>query len=359
MDLPGITLIIPCFNHGQFVGEAVRSCLAQEGVDVRVIVVDDGSTDGSTPGACDRCASDRVRIVHQSNTGLSGARNAGAALAATEFIAFLDADDYLDPTFGRKLIAALRADPAASHAYCQETLTELGTGTWRVPEWDPLLLLITNLHPVTCVIRRDIFASSGGFDTSMNLGYEDWEYWVRLSSRGFHGVRVPEPLFFWRRHSHTTMVMEAVKRHDLLYRQIIERHPALFASRSVDIIALANTMLRKFDANWIDETGFPIPLQWLWSQRDEAARLRVEREELTRQAGALASQVTALNAELAQTRGWYEQLLAVRLYRWVRRRIDGLPAPLAGAARSTLGAGKKLIPTEPHHARPTRGAARV
>jgi len=353
MDLPGLTFIPPCFNHGSFVGEAVRSCLAQEGVDVRVVVVDDGSTDDSTPEACDRCASDRVRVVHQANTGLSGARNAGAALATTEFIAFLDADDYLDPTFGRKLIEALRAEENASHAYCQETLTELGTGTWRVPAWDPLLLLITNLHPVTCVIRREVFAASGGFDTSMNLGYEDWEFWIRLSSRGFHGVRVPEPLFFWRRHSHTTMVMEAVKRHDLLYRQIIDRHAALFASKATEIITLSNNMLRKFDANWIDETGFPIPLQWLWSQRDEAARLRTEQQLSAQQIAALIGQVAAANAELAQTKAWYEQLVAVRVYRKVRKLIDRLPRPLAGAARSTLSAGKRIVPMDTEKPRGT------
>lgn len=357
MDLPGITFIIPCFNHGRFVGEAVRSCLAQEGVDVRVVVVDDGSDDGTTPGACDRCASDRVRVVHQANAGLSRSRNNGAELATTEFIAFLDADDFLDPTFARKLIGKLREAPDASHAYCQETLTELGTGTWRVPEWDPLLLLITNLHPVTCVIRREVFRAAGGFDATMNQGYEDWEFWVRLSAKGFRGVRVPEPLFFWRRHSHTTMVMEAVKRHDMLYAQIVERHRDLYARHAEQIIARANTMLRTFDCNWIDETGFPIPLRWLWSQRDEAAALRGERVQLIEQIASLGARAAEAEAELARTRAWYEQLLAMRLYRWVRRRLDSLPRPIAGAARASLGATKKLIPAQ--GAPDKRGAASV
>lgn len=350
--LSALTFIIPCFNHGQFVGHAVSSCLAQEGVDVQVVVVDDGSTDGTTPAACDACASERVRVVHQANAGLSAARNAGAALASTTYIAFLDADDYLDPTFAHKLIAALEASgPEVSHAYCQETLTELGTGTWRVPEWDPLLLLITNLHPVTCVIRREVFERAGAFDASMNLGYEDWELWVRLSARGHRGARVAEPLFFWRRHSHTTMVMEAVKRHDQLYAMIIERHRDLFARRSTEIITLANSLLRKFDANWIDETGHPIALQRLRAEASSAAALRIERDQLASgairaaaQADRLTGQVRALELELAKTRAWYEQLLSVRLYRWARRRLDGLPRPLGRAALASLGASKKLLP---------------
>src|SRR6185295_16182322 len=121
-----------------------------------------------------------VRVLHQENRGLPAARNAGAALAAREgwgkYLVFLDADDWLEPQFVARLHWALDADPApeVSHAYCQERLVENATGIWKVPAWDPLLLLVTNIHPVTALIKLDRFHAVGGFDESFRSGYEDW-----------------------------------------------------------------------------------------------------------------------------------------------------------------------------------------
>ncbi len=185
---PSVTCVIPCFNHGRFVAEAVASCLAQRDADVRVVVVDDGSNDGSTPAQCDAVAGERVRVFHQSNTGLPGARNRGARDADTEVLVFLDADDTIDPMFVSRLHGALiDAGDHASHAYCQEVLTGLGYGTWEVPDWDPDLLLITNLHPVTALVRTRCFREVGGFDESMTGGYEDWDLWLRFVERGWRG----------------------------------------------------------------------------------------------------------------------------------------------------------------------------
>ncbi len=317
---PRVTAVIPCFNHGRFVAEAVRSVLDQQDADTAAVIVDDGSTDGTTPGACDRLRSTRVTVIHQENRGLPGARNRGAAAPAAreaDFLVFLDADDYLEPTFvsslHRELVAA--QDPKVSHVYCQERLIELGTGIWRVPEWQPLLLLITNLHPVTTLLRREVFDELGGFDETMKSGYEDWEFWIRIMENGYRGVRVREPLFVWRRHSHTTMVMEAVTRHDQLFAQIVERHRETYARHAPEIIAASNSMLRRFDCNWIDETGFPIPLQYLWSLRDQA--------DLTRRE--------------------YEASASVRLNRAIQRRIGALPRPAARLARRTMDLVKNLI----------------
>jgi len=191
-----VTVVIPCFNHGRMVRTAVDSALAQRGADVRVVVVEDGSTDGETFSACDACAGERVRVIHQENRGLPAARNRGAAGAESEFLVFLDADDWIEPDFVEKLSAALeRAGDDVSHAYCQGRLGEKGTGVWKVPDWDPVLMLLTNLHPVTTLVRRERFEAVGGFDETMREGYEDWDLWLRFVERGWRGVRVTEPLF--------------------------------------------------------------------------------------------------------------------------------------------------------------------
>src|SRR5688572_5962105 len=123
MSAPTVTVVIPCFNHGRFVAEAAASALRQRDADIRVVIVDDGSNDGSTPAACDACAGERVRVVHQENRGLPAARNRGAAGAASEYLVFLDADDWLEPEFVSRLHGAV-GGAEVSHAYCQERLVE-------------------------------------------------------------------------------------------------------------------------------------------------------------------------------------------------------------------------------------------
>jgi glycosyltransferase involved in cell wall biosynthesis len=284
MTEPAATIVIPCFNHGRFVGRAVESALQQRGADIRVVVVEDGSTDGQTPAACDACENDRVRVVHQENHGLPAARNRGAMDARTEFLVFLDADDWLEPEFVSKLAAAIDRDPdrvSISHAYCQERLVEKGTGIWKVPEWDPILMMITNLHPVTALVRRDRFQSVGGFDESMRHGYEDWDLWLKFVEHGWRGVRVSEPLFVWRRHSQNTMIMSVIKDHDALYAGIRERHKPLFAAHAQELIVRSNALMSRCEMNWLDESGEPITLAAFKRQRpmyESILAVRVQRK---------------------------------------------------------------------------------
>lgn len=351
MPLPQATVVIPCFNHGRFVGDAVASALAQTDAQTQVVVVNDGSTDGTTPHECDalpdRFGRDRVRVLHQPNTGLPGARNAGALGARTEHLVFLDADDWIEPAFVSTLARALEGDARASHAYCQERLVELGQGIWRVPEWDAELLLLTNLHPVTCLLRRDVFERAGGFDASMTGGYEDWELWIRLSTMGFRGVRVPEPLFVWRRHSNATMIFDAVKRHAELYGAIRARHRAHYDAHADALVARANSMLRDFDCNWIDETGVPIPLRHLREQAQSLPRLRAElreaREQTARERDRAAQERREAEERLALLRAGYESMGLVRLHHRVHRLLRAMPRPVGAPLLSLLSMLRRLF----------------
>lgn len=309
MTTPPVTFVIPCYNQGRFVAAAVRSAQAQQRADVRVVVVDDGSDDASAV-ACVSCASRYVRVVRQENRGLPAARNAGAKGATTPYLAFLDADDTVEPGFCAELAGALESAPAdVSHAYCHERIIGLREGEWRVPEWDPVLMLLTNLHPVTCLVRRGHFEQAGGFDESMRHGYEDWDLWLRFVDRGFRGVRVPRALFNWHRHSETTMVAAASLRHESLYQDLIARHQGLYQRHALGLVSRAGAMLHRAEMHWIDESGEPINLRALRRQRE-----------------------------------MYESMAAVRLHGALHRVVRRLPGPLAGAARRFLGGLRTLVP---------------
>ena len=111
--MPMLSVILPCYNGEDYLARAVDSALGQSFRDLELILVDDGSTDGS-PAVCDgyAAADPRVQVIHQKNAGLSAARNAGMAMASGDYIAFLDADDWLVPDAYAKLFAAMSAHGA-------------------------------------------------------------------------------------------------------------------------------------------------------------------------------------------------------------------------------------------------------
>ena len=350
-----LRVVIPCYNYGRFVRNAVASVLNQDEPNLRteVVVVDDGSDDGESQDACRSCANLGAIVVHQSNAGLPAARNAGvragpAGGCNTDYLAFLDADDALKPNFARLLIDTIKqahnqakdTDQPISHAYGYEELVnnipgahDAGTSLiWRCPDWDPLLLLVTNLHPVTALIDRKAFQHAGGFDESMRIGYEDWELWIRFSKLGYRGVRATQPVFEWRRHSEETMIHRAVARHNELYTQIIERHQDLYQKRWQDILLRANHLLRTGEANWLDETLEPVVHRNRLARLHELAAIE---QHLTAQLASARAEIQACRAETQRVRDEYESKPAVRLSRKLHRFAESLGPlgrPFLGAA---------------------------
>lgn len=115
---PEISIIVPVYKTERFLSACISSILAQTFTDFELILVDDGSPD-SCPALCDAAAAkdSRIRVIHQKNRGLSGARNAGLDAAEGEWIAFVDSDDIITPDFCAKLYHAAQ-EAGAQMAVC-------------------------------------------------------------------------------------------------------------------------------------------------------------------------------------------------------------------------------------------------
>ncbi|HYE91583.1 MAG TPA: glycosyltransferase [Terriglobales bacterium] len=166
-----VSVVIPCYDGERFVGEAIASVLAQTHGALELIVVDDGSTDGSVERV--RAIADpRVRLVTQANAGVAAARNRGAAAACGEYLAFLDQDDLWRPDKLARQLETARARPEAGVVYTDaELLDDRGRprGRWStrytLPRGDVFETLIAKNTVVisTVLMRRAIFAATEGF----------------------------------------------------------------------------------------------------------------------------------------------------------------------------------------------------
>jgi glycosyltransferase involved in cell wall biosynthesis len=223
-----VSIIIPCFNYGRFINEAISSALCQTISSLEVIVVDDGSTDSDTIGVLEKLtALPRVRVLRQCNAGLPNARNVGIALARGEYICCLDADDTLEPLYVELCITALELDRSAGFAYSWVQLFGDESGVWRTREFDINQALFENHTAVSAVFRRDDWLAVGGYRPDMGGGYEDWEFWLRIAALGRRGRLVRCPLFNHRRHGRT-MTHDAQAKHHELIETIRTLNPRIF-----------------------------------------------------------------------------------------------------------------------------------
>lgn len=190
-----VSVIMPVYNGGQLLREAIESALAQTYSPIEIIVVDDGSTD-ATP---EILASFGSRIVHirQTNSGAAVARNAAMQASSGEYLAFLDADDLWEPeklatqiayfeqhpdvdlvATGWRVNAAVEASDMLGNSTKSTTITDIDPAIsgWIYNE----LLLLCVLHTTTVVVRRKLIDRIGYFDPGLRRG-QDYDYWLRAS----------------------------------------------------------------------------------------------------------------------------------------------------------------------------------
>jgi len=196
-----VTIVIPCHNHGSFVGEAVDSALSQSVPASEIIVIDDASDEGCRQ-ACASLASDRVRVLrNETNLGLSASRNRAIREARSEAILPLDADDRLDPDFLRRTVPLLESSEQIGWVYTDCILFGARNGFLDFPDYDPILLLAHDLCLSPSLFRKKEWERVGGYDESFRIGQEDWDFWLSLAEKGLRGARVPQRLYHYRQHS--------------------------------------------------------------------------------------------------------------------------------------------------------------
>src|SRR5712671_3008473 len=199
-ETPTVSVIIPCYNLGQYLDEAVESVLAQTYQDFEIVVVDDGSTDTATRSLLADYRRPRTRVLHTAHGGVSAARNFAIANTTGTYLCALDADDRLEPTYFEKAVPVLEADPATTFVSCW--LRTFGEEAW---EWKPErcdlpALLWEDTVLTASLVRREAVVAVGGYDTQMPVqGLEDWDLWLTLVERGYRGVILREVLFNYRR----------------------------------------------------------------------------------------------------------------------------------------------------------------
>lgn len=244
-----VSIVIPACNPPAYLLEAIASAKAQIHPYIEIVLVNDGSDQLESFAILEQASQLVTTYIEQPNRGLGAARNAGYRAAHGEYVVPLDADDLLEPTYIAECLRVLRDRPEAAYAYSDYAVFGTQNYGQETGEYNLYRLLDRNFLTYAALIRKSAWEEVSGYDESMRLGYEDWEFWLRLGSLGLFGKHLAKPLFRYRR-AGASMYDNARKHHREIVDYIERRHPELYEyenrarikarwSPAVSIIALA------------------------------------------------------------------------------------------------------------------------
>ena len=209
---PLISIIIPVYNTKRYLDETIGSVLKQTYKNWELILVDDGSTDGSVDLIKDYCNSDvRIRLIEQANAGQGAARNNGIRQAKGELIAFLDSDDLWTPEklaiqLEEKVKYGVAFQYAHGYLMYEDQNNKLETYDWISGEFKGLeffnrLFVSSSVNTDTVLMEKSIFDNVGLFDTDPELrGTEDFDLWLRVARANYKIYGSKERVAYYRIH---------------------------------------------------------------------------------------------------------------------------------------------------------------
>ncbi len=198
-----VSIIIPCYNQGLFLDEAVDSVLKQTFQDFEIIIVDDGSTDEFTRQKLQGYSKPKTTVIITKNKGVSAARNTAIQKSRGKYILPLDADDKIDNIYIEKAVKILDNNENIKVVYCNVELFGSKTGFVNFPVFSMKAFLIKNSIHVSGLFRSKDTKNIIEYDENMKDGLEDWDFWISLLKKGGLVYKIGEPLLKYRRYDNS------------------------------------------------------------------------------------------------------------------------------------------------------------
>jgi glycosyltransferase involved in cell wall biosynthesis len=234
-----VTLIIINYNKGPYVREAIDSALNQDYSDYEILIIDDGSTDGSTEIIQEYEVNyEDIHVIFQENKGVISTRNIAIMAAKGEFIVQLDGDDKLDENFLKWTVPVLKENENVGIVFCKTCLFGARSGNWNRGEYSIKRQLTANLIVITALFRKSDYLRTHGYRDEFKEGLEDWDFWLSIIELGKEVREVNEIGFNYRiledsRNSSYSLVV-----HQKLKQQIFEFHSELYLINGLNPVKL-------------------------------------------------------------------------------------------------------------------------
>lgn len=225
-----VSVIMPCYNDGQYIEEAIESVLNQSYKDIELIIIDDGSDDEYTIKVINKISHEKIKVLHTDHLRPAGARNYGISLSTGKYILPVDSDDKIEPTYIEQAVKILEGNPEIGIVYCQADLFGEQSGRWDLPNYSFETMLLDNIVFVTALFYKGDWEKVGGFNTTMDSGMEDYDFWLSILGLEKQIYQIPEILFHYRikKVSRTTQFMDNSIQVKEIYRRMYDNHEEFY-----------------------------------------------------------------------------------------------------------------------------------
>jgi GT2 family glycosyltransferase len=325
---PRVSVVIPCFDHGEFLIEAVASAERSVPEPWELIIVNDGSRQPRTLEVLDVLRRAGYQVVDQENSGLAAARNRGIEQARAPYVLPLDADNRLRPGFVEPALEILDAHPEVGVVYGDHRDFGLRSEMVDVPPFDLDEILPFNFIDACALVRKEAWSACGGYDPALPA-WEDWEFWIGVAERGWQFRHLPGEAFDYRVRPNSmvsAMADEALRRR--LYTYIMSKHRDIYWRRMPEILLAAQRSagdlfrLSREHESLHAEAGAALRAQAAGLEAAAAGLKSAaeERASLEREIGALRAEREHLDAELgawSERVAFMESTRAWRLRQWI------------------------------------------
>lgn len=198
MNIPILSVVIPCFNQGDYLLE-LMACFPNyhEQYVYEIIIVDDGSSDEHTLSVFSELEQKGMHVIHQTNKGLCITRNVGITAARGKYILPVDADDKVSVQFIYDAIEIFDNMPDYAVVYANGEYFGTKSGPWKIGEFNLQRLMLWNYLHSGSAFRKSAWEKVGGYDPKVN-GLEDWDFWLSIAFNGGKFYYLDKSLFEYR-----------------------------------------------------------------------------------------------------------------------------------------------------------------
>lgn len=228
--MPKVSIIIPCYNQGKYVAEAINSALRQTFKDIEIVCVNDGSTDNSVEiiKSFENKYKNFIFLNNEENRGVIYSRNFAIKNCNGTYILPLDADDIIEPTYVEKAVKILDNNPNIGIVYCKAKIFGNYDKYWNLKPFNKSDILYENCIFCSALFRKSDFIKIGGYNNNMKYGCEDYDLWLSFIEQGLEVFQINEILFSYRQYDETSRTTISLKNKKEIWNNLIKNHINLY-----------------------------------------------------------------------------------------------------------------------------------
>lgn len=228
--MPKVSIIIPCYNQGKYVAEAINSALRQTFKDIEIVCVNDGSTDNSVEiiKSFENKYKNFIFLNNEENRGVIYSRNFAIKNCNGTYILPLDADDIIEPTYVEKAVKILDNNPNIGIVYCKAKIFGNYDKYWNLKPFNKSDILYENCIFCSAIFRKSDFLKIGGYNNNMKYGCEDHDLWLSFIEQGLEVFQINEILFSYRQYDETSRTTISLKNKKEIWNNLIKNHINLY-----------------------------------------------------------------------------------------------------------------------------------